>query len=218
MELDIEDFDALREYLRARGVVQEPGQFRHLRGGVSNRTVRITWADGQDWVLKQALGKLRVKADWFSNPDRILVEARALRWLNRFALPGSTPAFVFEDPANHLMAMQAVPDGHENWKSMLLSGGVRSELFEEFGSLLGSIHARSAECPETCQAFEDTTYFRSLRLEPYYLYTTQQVPAAASFLRKLAEDTLRHKLSMVHGDFSPKKHAGVPRQADLARS
>jgi hypothetical protein len=41
-------------------------------------------------------------------------------------------------------------------------------------------------------------------LEPYYLYTATQTPAAADFLRALAQETLRQKLSLVHGDFSPK--------------
>jgi prepilin-type processing-associated H-X9-DG protein len=60
MEFDIEDFDALRAYLTARGCVRldETVSFKHLRGGVSNRTVKVAWADGH--VLKQALAKLRV--------------------------------------------------------------------------------------------------------------------------------------------------------------
>jgi EAL domain-containing protein (putative c-di-GMP-specific phosphodiesterase class I) len=32
------------------------------------------------WVLKQALPKLRVQADWFSDPARIHVEANSLRF------------------------------------------------------------------------------------------------------------------------------------------
>src|SRR5437016_5704240 len=204
MEIDIEDFDALRRYLAERIDPGEPASFQKLLGGVSNRTVRITWPDGSGWVFKQALAKLRVQADWFSNPDRIQVEARALRWLNRIGVPGSTPGFVFEDPENHLIAMEAVPEAHENWKSVLLSGNIASDFFEQFGALLGTIHRQSADCPNSRQAFEDTTYFESLRLEPYYLYTAQRVPEAASFLYSLARETLQHKLSLVHGDFSPK--------------
>ncbi len=57
MELDIEDFDTLRAYLTARRCVKlgETVSFRNLRGGVSNRTVKVAWADGHGWVLKQAL-------------------------------------------------------------------------------------------------------------------------------------------------------------------
>src|SRR6266478_7794494 len=124
MEFDIEEFDALRDYLRERGYAKlgEALALKKLPGGVSNRTVRVTWADGHAWVLKQALEKLRVDVDWFSSPERIGVEAKALRWLNRWAPPGSTPPFICEDRTNHVMAMQAIPDEHENWKSVLLRG------------------------------------------------------------------------------------------------
>src|SRR4029077_2721502 len=68
-----------------------------------------------------------------------------------------------------------------------------------------TIHRKSAESgPELRTAFADTSYFDSLRLGPYYRYAAQNTPAATSFLETLAEETLRHKLSLVHGDFSPK--------------
>ena len=88
MQFDIEDFDALRDYLIARELVKsgETVSFRNLPGGVSNRTVKVAWEDGRGWVLKQALAKLRVNVDWFSSPQRIEVEARALRWLRHAAL------------------------------------------------------------------------------------------------------------------------------------
>jgi len=205
MELNIEDFDALQPYLAQRTNRGKPVSFEKLQGGVSNRTVRIMWQDGCAWVLKQALSKLRVDVDWFSSPERIQVEAKALRWLNRVAPPGSTPCFIFEDVTNHLMSMEAIPAGHENWKSVLLSGQVVSDHFEQFGSLLGIIHRRSAEAAlELGRAFADTTHFETLRLDPYYLYTARKVAPAASFLHRLADETLGQKLSLVHGDFSPK--------------
>ena len=205
MELDIEDFEALRRYLQRYASRGEPVSFERLKGGVSNRVVRVTWADGHSWVVKQALTKLRVTVDWFSSPDRIMVEARALRWLNQLAPKGTTPSLTFEDAGAHLMAMEAIPIDHENWKSVLMSGRVISDHFEQFGSLLGTIHRKSAESgPELRSAFADTSYFDSLRLGPYYRYAAQQTPEAASFLETLAEETLRHKLSLVHGDFSPK--------------
>jgi 5-methylthioribose kinase len=207
VEIDIEDFDALRIYLASRGCIN-PGEtvsFKNLRGGVSNRTVEVTWGDGRGWVLKQALEKLRVHVDWFSSPERIGVEAKALRCLNRLAPPGTTPAFIFEDMANHLMGMEAVPEEHENWKSVLLSGQVIADHFEQFGLLLGTIHRRSTEsAAELGRLFADTTYFENLRLEPYYLYTAQKTAEAGAFLNSLAVETLRHKDCLVHGDFSPK--------------
>lgn len=207
MELDIEDFGGLREYLMARGCVKlgETVSLKKLSGGVSNRTVKVAWADGRGWVLKQALAKLRVDVDWFSSPERIGIEAKALRCLNQLAPPGTTPAFIFEDVPNHLMGMEAVPEEHENWKSVLLSGRVISDHFEQFGLLLGAIHRKSSEsAPDFRTAFADTTFFENLRLEPYYLYTAERVADASTFLQVLAQETLHHKHSLVHGDFSPK--------------
>lgn len=207
MQFDIEDFEALRDYLTARGCIKsgDAVSFRSLRGGVSNRTVKVEWGDGRGWVLKQALAKLRVNVDWFSNPERIRVEAKALRCFNQLAPPGTTPAFVFEDTSNYLMGMEAVPGDHENWKSVLLSGRIISDHFEQFGLLLSAIHRRSSESrTEIQKAFSDTTYFESLRLEPYYLYTAQNVTEAKLFLIALAHEALYYKDSLVHGDFSPK--------------
>ena len=207
MRFDIEDFDGLRDYLTTRGYIKsgETVSFTNLRGGVSNRTVKVAWTDGRGWVLKQALAKLRVDVDWFSSPERIGVEAKALRCLNRLAPPGTTPAFIFEDLTQHLMGMEAIPEEHENWKNVLLSGRIISDHFEQFGLLLGAIHRRSSEAiSEVRQLFSDTTYFENLRLEPYYLYTARNTEEASDFLNALARETLLHKDCLVHGDFSPK--------------
>lgn len=207
MDLDIENLDALRVYLVAQGHVK-PEEFvacQKLEGGVSSRTVKVLWPDGHGWVLKQALAKLRVKVDWFSDPERIKVEGQALRWLNRHAPPGMTPAFIFEDRALLLMAMEAIPDDHKNWKTLLLSGEVIDSHFEQFGLLLGTIQRQSSDPKsQVAEEFADTTHFESLRLDPYYLYTARMVPAAGDFLNKLATETRQHKHSLVHGDYSPK--------------
>jgi 5-methylthioribose kinase len=205
--IDIEDFGALDKYLRSKGHIKagEYVAFQNLSGGVSNKTIKLKWPDGHGCVLKQALSKLRVSADWFSNPKRVRVEAMALRCLNRLALPGNTPAFLWEDPANYLFAMAAVPEPHENWKSLLLSGKIQGEHFEQFGVLLGTVHGRSSDAAtEIRPLFKVRTHFEALRLEPYYIYTAEKTPAAAGFLLALVRETRRYRLSLVHGDFSPK--------------
>jgi tRNA A-37 threonylcarbamoyl transferase component Bud32 len=207
MGLDIENFDALRDYLTARGdlMPREEVLIEKLPGGVSNRTVRVKWTEERGWVLKQALSKLRVNIDWFSRPERIRIEAKALRWLNRSAPSGSTPVFIFEDLENHLLAMSAIPKEHANWKTLLLSGKIEADHFRQFGFLLATIHHKSSESwPEVSREFADTSYFENLRLEPYYLYTAQIISPASEFLNELAWETLQHKHSLVHGDFSPK--------------
>jgi tRNA A-37 threonylcarbamoyl transferase component Bud32 len=213
-ELDIEQPNALLDYLRETGRIasdEEPA-IRVLAGGVSNRTVLIERAGGEAWVVKQALAKLRVQVDWFSPPERIHREALGLRWLERIAPPGTTTPLVFEDHANHLMAMQAVPQPHENWKAMLLAGRLERDHVAQFARLLGTIHRRGYELrTEIEPAFADRGYFESLRLEPYYGYTATQVDAAAPFLDELIVATLARRDTIVHGDYSPKNvlvHAG----------
>jgi 5-methylthioribose kinase len=206
MFLDIEQPDALLAYLREQAHIapDETPRLTVLQGGVSNRTVLVERESGDSWVIKQALEKLRVQVDWFSPPERIHREAEGLRWLARL-LPGGVPAFVFEDHHAHLLAMSAVPQPHENWKIMLLRGDLDSDHIRQFAALLATLHQRSVEQREmVAAAFADTSFFESLRLEPYYAYTAGQVPDAADFLHALIADTRANPLALVHGDYSPK--------------
>jgi 5-methylthioribose kinase len=207
MTLDIEDREALLHYLRATervGPAESP-RCRVLAGGVSNRTVWVERAEGPAWVLKQALPQLRVAVDWFSDPARIHREALGLRWLQQLAPAGSVPEFVFEDFTEHILAMQAVPQPHDNWKSLLLRGQLHDEHIEQLGRLLGTIHQRAClRRAELERAFADRSFFESLRLEPYYEFTAQRLPAASGFLQQLVAETRAIRATLVHGDFSPK--------------
>src|SRR3954447_23765239 len=203
--LDIENHDALASYLRRRDSSCEPLSMQTLAGGVSNRTVLVRFADGQAWVIKQALAKLRTKADWFSDPARVHREALGMRWLARLAPPGTIPEFVFEDFEHHLLAMAAVPEPHENWKEMLLAGRLELRHVRQFATLLATVHKRATKSADELETlFADRSFFESLRLEPYYGFTATQVPQAAAFLAQLVHDTRRRQLTLVHGDFSPK--------------
>src|SRR3712207_2275674 len=206
--LDIEQPGALVGYLRETGRVGEDEEpvIRVLAGGVSNRTVLVERPGaGEAWVVKQALPKLRVAVDWFSDPERIHREAQGLRWLEQLASPGTITPLVFEDRDNRLLAMEAVPEPHENWKTMLLGGRLENDHVEQFGRLLGTVHRGGYERrEETEPAFRDRSFFESLRLEPYYGYTAEQVADAADFLHALVEETRARRDTLVHGDYSPK--------------
>ncbi len=214
LQLDIEQPQQLESYLRAKRYANEnePIQIQQLAGGVSNRTMLVQFADGRAWVLKQALAKLRVAVDWFSDPARIRREAQGLRVLAELAPAGTITPLVFEDREHYLLAMQAVPQPHENWKSLLLAGQVEQSLVEQFGRLLATIHLRASEERNSLAVeFADRSFFESLRLEPYYAYTASQVPEAAAFLKQVIADTRRRENTLVHGDYSPKNvliHAG----------
>ena len=206
-ELDIEDFAGLLGYLRAAGRIGpgEAPRLTNLAGGVSNRTVLLERQSGESWVLKQALERLRVAVDWHSDPRRVEREALGMQRLAEIAPPGAITNLVFVDPAQHLLAMQAVPRPHENWKSMLLSGRVEVDHVRQFAELLGAIHRAGYERREQfASEFEDRSYFESLRVEPYYLYSAQRMPYAAAFIEALVADTRATRYTLVHGDYSPK--------------
>src|SRR6266404_9113215 len=200
MIVDIENDQQLLNYLRATkhiGAGETP-TVRQLKGGVSNKTVLLLRPEGPAWVLKQALAKLRVKSDWFSDPLRIRIEADALRFLRGIVPPGTITPLVFEDAEQNILAMEAVPPPHENWKERLLSGKIDLALIQEFGELLGRIHQRSYLRSDELRAkFSDRTFFHTLRLEPYYEYSSAVMPSAKPFLTELVADTLNRQETFV---------------------
>lgn len=213
-ELDIERPGALIAYLRATGRIGEDEKplVRVLSGGVSNRAMLVVRSSGEAWVVKQALDKLRVAVDWFSSPERIHREALGLRWLQVIAPPGATTPLVFEDRVEHILAMEAVPEPHENWKTLLLAGRLEFDHVEQFARLLGTVHQVSGERrAELIAPFGDRGFFESLRVEPYYLYTGAVVPESVAFIEHLVGETRSRQDTIVHGDYSPKNvlvHAG----------
>jgi tRNA A-37 threonylcarbamoyl transferase component Bud32 len=209
--LNIETSQDLIAYLRASGRISpdETPRLRVLAGGVSNRTVLVQRASGEAWVIKQALAKLRVATDWFSDPARVHREALGTRWLERLAPAGSTTPLVFEDHEHHLFAMQAVPFPHDNLKDLFMSTSLSDaqtvDLASRFGALLGTIHSHALVMEhEVAPAFDDRSFFESLRIEPYYAFAASNVPAAAAFLHELIASTRQRRITLVHGDFSPK--------------
>jgi len=205
--LDIERPAVLLAYLRRAGHIpaDEEPLIQNLAGGVSNRAVLVERPSGEAWVLKQALKKLRVATEWYSSPERIHREALGMRWLAQLAPPGTSTGLIFEDHANHVLAMEAVPQPHENWKSMLLDGRLASGHVQQFGRLIGTIHrAAYQQREQVAPAFNDRSFFETLRIEPYYIYTWTQIPETAQFYDALIGETRARRLTLVHGDYSPK--------------
>src|SRR4051812_45326083 len=103
--MDIEQPAELIAYLRARRRIGdgETPRLRVLHGGVSNRTVLVERASGEAWVLKQALERLRVAAEWHASPERIHREAAGIRALGQLTPPGAVPPLIFEDREHHVL-------------------------------------------------------------------------------------------------------------------
>lgn len=203
---NIENHEDLFRYLKESGGIP-PGEqpvAETLIGGISNRTVLVRRSSGEAWVLKQALKKLRTAVDWFSDPRRIEREARGMEALGRWLPEGSVPRLIFLDEENHILAMEAVPEPHRNWKDLLMAAPPADAHIAGFAALLAALHRNSASDPDAAKTFADRSFFETLRLEPYYGYAAEQVPAAAEFLRRLIAVTRRTTRGVVHGDFSPK--------------
>jgi aminoglycoside phosphotransferase (APT) family kinase protein len=206
MTINIEDPFALLPYLSTNHLIQlgDRPSVRVLSGGVSSRTVLVEVPGRPSFVVKQALAKLRVASDWFSPPDRIHREALGMRCLQNLAPPGAITSLLFEDTSSYVIAMSAVPQPHRNWKEMLFVEPPAPNHVEQFAFILSQIHSKSHGDSSLVLIFGDQTNFESLRLEPYYRYSAECVPEARTFLKQLIDDTAGRKLSLVHGDYSPK--------------
>jgi 5-methylthioribose kinase len=132
--LDIERPEELTAYLIAQGFLPEDdcATVRVLPGGVSNRTMLVESAARGRFVVKQALGRLRVQAEWHAAPERIHREARALEYLGDIIGGGAVPRLLFEDRERHIIAMTAVGEPHANWKQLLLTGVIDLDHARQF--------------------------------------------------------------------------------------
>jgi len=187
-------------YLARRGLLAV--RVSALGGGVSN-TVLLAECEDRRLVLKQALAKLRVEQEWLSERSRVFREAAALRLAAEVLPPGSVPEVLFEDRDNFLFAMSAAPAGAVTWKQLLLEGTICEETAERAGRMLARLISATGT-PDATREFGDQTVFDQLRLDPYYRSTARRHPELAPCFTRLIEDSGNRRVSLVHGDWSPK--------------
>lgn len=202
--ISVSDEVALRQYLVARGVAS-PGEaieIRHLSGGVSCEVARVT-TPRTELVIKQALPKLRVKEDWFSDLRRIITEKDCLAVYQR-VVPRSVPELRFADEENFLFAMEAAPPEAEMWKKQLLDGKVDFGVGETVAAVLATIHNATSRNSGVRARFLDVELFVQLRIEPYWRKVAERHPDLAADIAAEIDRNLSTKLALVHGDYSPK--------------
>jgi 5-methylthioribose kinase len=191
------------DYLASRGMALEGVLFSELGGGVSN-TVLLVESDAGRFVLKQALGKLRVEQEWLSDRDRIFRESAALRKLAPLLPVGSLPAVLFEDRENFIFAMTAALPGSVCWKELLLAGEIVPATAERVGALLAAIVGATWRAAEWETEFGCQTIFDQLRIDPYYRTAARKNPDLESRAARLIEKSAARRVSLTHGDWSPK--------------
>lgn len=175
-----------------------------LSGGVSSDIWHVILPDGRDVCIKRALAKLKVAADWRAPIVRNRYEAR---WLARAhdAVPQSVPALLGQDENTGTLAMAWLPSAqHPVWKSRLHDGQADAAFAGEVGRRIARIHAHAAARPDLASDFPTDSLFYDIRLEPYLIATSRAHPDLASALVGLAARTAATRLTLVHGDVSPK--------------
>ncbi len=192
------------EYLSSQwGYDRSSLSIEPLGGGVSNTVLLVETRESR-FILKQSLGKLQVEQDWFADRERIFRESDGIRALAPHLPAGSVPVILFEDRENCLYAMTSAPRDAHTWKSLLMGGQIDLQMAETVARMQGVMISVGMSDTGLARKFSDQTVFDQLRLDPYYRYTASRYPDLAGAFERLIEYCSRERLSLVHGDWSPK--------------
>jgi 5-methylthioribose kinase len=196
--------DSISDYLRAAGQLPGP-QVTQLTGGVSGETFLVeTFAHRV--VIKRALARLLVAAEWTAKPERAMTEARALELLHQIT-PGHVPRLLHADPARHTIVMTAAPDGWLVWKDVLLEVTNERSLAgtaRTLGTVLGTWHARTWHDRTVAAQFDDYEALDQLRVAPFHRAVAAIHTEVAPRIEECAQELFTRRDCLVHGDFSPK--------------
>ncbi|HUA37824.1 MAG TPA: phosphotransferase [Candidatus Sulfopaludibacter sp.] len=195
--------DSFLELLRRDGIVRSPAaRLAPLSGGVSCEIYLVE--DGAErFVVKRALAKLKVKADWLADVGRNRHEWEYIRYVARF-LPEAVPVLRDCSATDHYFTMEYLNGRFLNWKQLLLAGTTNAAHARHAGNVLAQIHRHSAGDAEARRLFDTTPVFFQLRIEPFLLTTGAEHPALLPLFEAEAARLGDARECLVHGDFSPK--------------
>jgi aminoglycoside phosphotransferase (APT) family kinase protein len=194
---------AFLELLHREGAVRNPdARLTPLTGGVSCEICLVE--DGAErFVVKRALPKLKVKADWFADVSRNRHEWEFIRYVAQF-LPEAVPALRHCSESGNYFAMEFLGGEFQNWKQQLLAGQADAARAEKAGHLLAQIHRHSTGDPRAMALFDTTPNFFQLRIDAYLLATGARHPDLQPLFEAEAKRLEATRECLVHGDFSPK--------------
>lgn len=196
------DITAFRDLLLERGfITSADATLTPLTGGVSSEIVLVEEGDTR-FVIKRALEKLKVAADWFADTSRNHSEQAYIRYVGEFR-PDAMPEILRSDAEAGLFSMEFL-DGFSNWKSDMLQGHCDVDLARKAGGLLGEIHARSWGDATAREAFDNIPNFDQLRIDPYLRATAANHLELADLILAEAERLTQSQECLIHGDYSPK--------------
>jgi len=194
------------KYLNQEGLItgNDNPQVESLTGGVSCRVWKIS-VNFDRWVIKQALEKLDVKADWFSDVERIHREHEVMKQLELVIPDCNIPKILHVDYVNHIYLMTCAEEGVHTWKELLMDGIFNVDTAKSAAEILSQIHSRSHKIDEQVKlGFSDQKYFIQLRIDPFHRFLINRYPELSSEINGLIKELTEQKTCLVHGDFSPK--------------
>jgi len=194
--------------LQTAGLVGESPLVHSLTGGVSGEIWRVE-DGGQSFVVKRALPKLKVAANWQADVRRNRYEQEYLRVVGEF-LPGVVPRILLADPAWDFFVMELLDGEFVDWKKALLAGRLDLDVANHAGGILGRIHGWSWGNTDLAGRFDTGNFFRDLRIAPYLLTCADKHPECASAIQAEAIRLAGTRRALVHGDFSPKNLMVAP--------
>ena len=202
MEKELLDETTVVAYLTNRGIISGPAEVEELTGGVSNVVLAVK-AGAKDLVLKQALPQLKVAAVWKADQRRAIVEANGMKLLHSIT-PTSVPELIDFDPEDFTLTMERLPRECTVWKSDLLSGVIKPNIGADLGKILATWHNFGADFQDSRDAYMEDSLFDQLRVTPFYRAVAKVNPALDARIQELINEISTLKITLVHGDFSPK--------------
>lgn len=199
--------------LRAMNLIAAGEQFAfdRLSGGVSCDVYRIDVPNRPPIVIKRALPKLRVSAEWNAPPERAAAEVAWIRLVAAIE-PNWVPRILGEDRTHHLFAMEYFPpQKYPLWKGELAAGRIDHAFAASVGTALARIHAATAGRPEIAATFANDAQFHALRLEPYLLFTAERHRDLGAAIRATVDAIAKSRIALMQGDISPKNILCGPR-------
>lgn len=186
--------------------IDRESSYRSLDGGVSADVVMVD-TGRERIVVKRALAKLRVSADWHADPARLTTEARALAVVHDL-MPHRIPEPLHCDGS--YLAMQAAPPEWMDWKSELLHGISDLRVATVVGRALGDWQAATANDAAVATTFDSLSDFEALRLSPFYEAVADRMPHLKGVVGDLSVGLTQDRNVLVHGDLSPKNILCAP--------
>jgi len=175
-----------------------------LAGGVSCDVWKVDRPGAPTLVVKHALAKLRVAADWRAPPARASAEVDWFQLVETI-LPGRAPHVVATDLDRNSFAMEYLePASHPLWKAELAAGRIDVGFAAQVGGDLARIHAATAGRDDVARKFDHGAQFHALRIEPYLLFTAENHPDLAPRIQTLADGIETARIALMQGDISPK--------------